>query len=425
MTISTPEELLSHGVVEHLEPRPQAHADDAGQHSDQQRRRDGGNMNGRHEDAEEPRPAGKHQASRGPKPRLLSSASFVASFVPPDFVWDGVLQRGFLYSMTAPTGTGKTAIGLLIGAKIALGQSLGGRETQRGSVVVLSGENSDDVRMRWMMMAERMGFNVQTIPVNFVEGTFSLDTFSADVIQQIDQLPECALVIVDTSAAFFEGSEENANVEAGNHARKLRRFTMCSSRPCVVVLCHPTKNASADNLIPRGGGAFLAEVDGNLSLRSITDTTVEMHWQGKLRGPGFEPVNFDLTKATSDRLVDSRGRKMMTVVATDLNHAEAEARQQAALSKEDKMLVAMSELDDPSYAEIAQHLGWISRTGEPQKSVVAYSMKRLEDVGLVEKGRGGTYRLTKQGRKEVERIADTAVQTVERSSSYRSNWTDL
>ena len=35
--------------------------------------------------------------------------------------------------------------------------------------------------------------------------------------------------------------------------------------PCVIVACHPVKNASDDNLIPRGGGAFLNEVDGNLT----------------------------------------------------------------------------------------------------------------------------------------------------------------
>ncbi len=269
------------------------------------------------------------------KPHLLSSAAFVKEFTPPDFIWDGILQRGYLYSLTAPTGTGKTAIGLMLAAKNARGQSIGGRYTQQGAVVVLSGENSDDVRMRWIAMAEHFGFDASSVNVHFVEGTFSLAAFTTQVMEQIDCLPDCTLVIVDTSAAYFEGTEENSNVELGNHARKLRRFTECRSRPCVVVLCHhPTKNAGAENLLPRGGGAFLAEVDGNLCLKPLTDTTVELHWQGKLRGPGFEPVTFDLIKTSAAKLVDRRNRQMLTVIASDLTPVEAELRQDAMVSRE-------------------------------------------------------------------------------------------
>lgn len=344
------------------------------------------------------------------KPRLQSSAAFVASFLPPDYVWEGILQRGFLYSATAPTGAGKTAVFLLIAAKMAEGQAIGSRETQRGSVVFLSGENSDDVRMRWIAMADHMGFDPSQIDVYFIEGTFSLDNFSAGVIDQIDSLSDCALVIVDTSAAFFEGNEENSNVEAGNHARKVRRFTQCRSRPAVVALCHPTKRAGDENLLPRGGGAFLAEVDGNLCIRSITDTTVELHWQGKLRGPGFEPVNFDLIKTTSPQLVDSRNRPQMTVIVKDLDHAEAEARRIAMVSRDDQVLLAIDNLDEPSIAAIAQHLNWIGATGEPQKSVVHKAITRLVAEGLVKKARSGQYELTDEGEREALRVTKNAAQ---------------
>src|SRR5262245_45675118 len=36
------------------------------------------------------------------------SSRFVADFVPPDYLIDGLLQRRFCYSLTAPTGAGKT-----------------------------------------------------------------------------------------------------------------------------------------------------------------------------------------------------------------------------------------------------------------------------------------------------------------------------
>ena len=55
-------------------------------------------------------------------------------------------------------------------------------------------------------------------------------------------------------------------------------------RPTVVVTCHPTKNPSMDNLLPRGGGAFLNEMDGNI-VAIKNEPTVTVTWHGKFRGP--------------------------------------------------------------------------------------------------------------------------------------------
>ena len=44
---------------------------------------------------------------------IVSSKQFIANFVPPDYLIEGLLQRRFIYSFTGLTGAGKTAIGLL------------------------------------------------------------------------------------------------------------------------------------------------------------------------------------------------------------------------------------------------------------------------------------------------------------------------
>jgi hypothetical protein len=85
--------------------------------------------------------------------------------------------------------------------------------------------------------------------------------------------------------------------------------------PCVVVACHPVKNANDDSLIPRGGGAFLNEMDGNLTAKPASGS-VEIHWQGKIRGPDFAPISFLLKSVTHERLKDSKGRLIPTVVAS-------------------------------------------------------------------------------------------------------------
>src|SRR5205085_11309299 len=42
-------------------------------------------------------------------PLIKSSGEFVAGFVPPDYLADGLIQEAFLYSLTGATGAGKTA----------------------------------------------------------------------------------------------------------------------------------------------------------------------------------------------------------------------------------------------------------------------------------------------------------------------------
>jgi AAA domain len=98
-------------------------------------------------------------------PLIQSSAQFIKGFVPPDYLIDGFLQRGFLYSATAPTGAGKTAVALLLAVDVALGLPFGDREIEKGRVLYFSGENSQDVKMRWIAMSETMKFDRTKIAV--------------------------------------------------------------------------------------------------------------------------------------------------------------------------------------------------------------------------------------------------------------------
>ena len=126
------------------------------------------------------------------------------------------------------------------------------------------------------------------------------------------------MIVVDTSAAYYEGDDENNNVQAGEHARRLRRLVRFNGGPTVLVCCHPVKNAGGDNLLPRGGGAFLNEVDGNLTSKR-DDTLVELHWAGKFRGPDFAPMTFQLRSVTHERLKDSKGRPIPTVLCEPIS----------------------------------------------------------------------------------------------------------
>jgi hypothetical protein len=346
------------------------------------------------------------------KTLILSSHQFVAGFVPPDYIIDGLLQRRFLYSITGKTGAGKTAILLLIAAHVAEVIKIIDREVEKGRVLYFAGENADDVRMRWIAFAQQIGFDIDTIDVHFIPGTFKISAMQDRIRREIEQTGDVALIIVDTSAAYFEGDDENDNKQAGDHARRLRTLTTMPGAPCVVAACHPVKNATDDNLIPRGGGAFLNEVDGNLTAAKTASGPVAVHWQGKFRGPEFAPIHFTLRTVTHERLKDSKGRLIPTVVASPLSEQGREDIAQAVQSREDELLVALLDPTNrkATQIELARRLGWKMRNGDPYHVLVQRILKALEKAKLVTIERGQTT-LTKKGKTAAENCLNKHVQT--------------
>ncbi|KRR14653.1 hypothetical protein CQ12_11020 [Bradyrhizobium jicamae] len=339
---------------------------------------------------------------------VKSSAEFVRGFVPPDYAIDGLVQRRFLYSLTAPTGHGKTAIALLFAASKALGRSIGNREVDPGRVLYLIGENPDDLKMRWIAFAEKMKFDTEAIDVHFVEGVLKLSNTGQRIKTEIERLGgNVDLVIVDTSAAYFEGTEENGNVEAGTHARQMRQILGgLPGGPCVIVLCHPVKSPTQGNLLPRGGGAFIAEVDGNLTCWK-TDSLVSLHWQGKFRGPDFAPITFQVETVTSERIRDSKGRLIPTVIAKTLSDNERRAAEASSRSDEDAVLSILADNDHLSLVALANALGWTTHNGEPNKSKVQRLAERLKKAKLVESDRSGLF-LSPKGKDEAKRVKTNA-----------------
>jgi hypothetical protein len=349
----------------------------------------------------DPPPAKEKPKHRGRIPVMLSSSAFIAGFVPPDYLMDGVLQRRFLYSFTGPTGHGKTAVILLLASCVDQGTPFAGHRCGKGSVLVLAGENPDDVRMRWIGLAEERGFDPDKSSVHFVAGVYQIPLIREVVARQAAAAgTEFALVIVDTSAAYFPGDEENSNTQLGNHARTMREcLVSLPGGPTVVITTHPVKNPDHDNLLPRGGGAFIAEVDGNLTCLMAGDVAT-VHWAGKYRGPDFGEMVFELTETFADALKDSEGRPMPTVTARAISdQAHTEIRTKAR--EEDEVIMRLLAGDeDLSTAAMAERAGWLDQIGEPNKQRAWRAIRRLVGTKLVKKDRamGGIWALTDAGR---------------------------
>jgi hypothetical protein len=350
---------------------------------------------------EESKPAADD--AKPPERLILSSGEFVESFEAPNPLIESIVMRKYIYALTGHVAKGKTAVALLWTAHVGLGRILGNLEVEQGKVLYLAGENFVDVQMRWIAMAQQMDFDPKTIPVHFRPGRFMLSKKMNRLRHEVEELGGVDFIVVDSSAAFFEGDDENSNAQAGVHARRLRELTKFEGEPCVLVLCHPPKNAGDDNLQPRGAGALIAEWDGNLTATKDGSVTT-IHYQIKIRGPDFSPISFLLRNVTHERLKSKTGKLIPTVIAEPLSAEREEEMHKAARNEEDDLMHAVNDHPRCNQAELARLLGWISRKGERQKSKVHRIIRELKKQKLVEETRSGI-KLTNKGREAIEESA--------------------
>jgi AAA domain len=338
-----------------------------------------------------------------PKRLIKSSAEFVAGFVPPDYVVDGVLQQGFLYSLTGQTGAGKTSIALRLAASVALGALFAGRETKKDRVLYLAAENPDDVRMKWIALAPHMDFEPNAIEVFFGDHRFTISKMMPVLRTELERHGgEFGLVIIDTGPSFFEGDDESSRSQMGVHARMFRDLIdVIPGRPCIIVNCHPIKNAVEDNLLPAGGGTFINELDGNLTVAK-TESTVELHWQGKFRGIEFSPMHFLITTITHPDLKDSKGRLIPTCKCEFISDETKEELAKAKVVDENRVLELTNQNPTITLACIADAMRWKLHSGEPNKMRAQRCVRTLEKGKLLAKTRNGRWQITPKGKKALK-----------------------
>ncbi len=334
--------------------------------------------------------------------RVQNASEFVEGFVAPEYLIDGVVQRGRLYTLTAPTGSGKTAVMLYIATAMSQGLPVCDRETECGDVLYLAGENPDDVRARVIATLDQYGHTADATRLHFIPGTFSIRADMEALKAALAKLPNCILVVVDTLAAYFDGDDSNSNAQMLDFARMLRRIIDVPSRPAVIVPAHPVKNAIKTNLTPMGGSALLNEVDGNLCLWK-RETAVELHWQGKHRGAEFDPLNFELVGLTSEKVRDSKGRLMPTVMARPLMEMRAMQIATDRLSAIEKLILNIEQYEAQSIRQRCVEIGMVTPNGKAKTSSMANLLGKLAEEKLARRILTN-WELTPKGQKAADMI---------------------
>jgi AAA domain len=324
-------------------------------------------------------------------------ADFCREYVPLAYAIEPILRTSALYTLTARTGHGKTSFLIVAALAIATGRpDILGLEVACGRVAFLTFENPDDVRMRFMIAAYLLNIDLDEISDSIL--ILDIHIKPEEVLAKIKIIADAdpfTLVIIDTFAAFFDGSDTNDATQSGEFMRRLRPLTKIGGLPTVAVAAHPIKNAPEDNLLPYGLGAILNEVDGNLTLwKQPTTGFVNLHWQGKLRGIDFEPVTFRFEEASSPDLLDVKGRQFMLPTMRSVSREAAEQRDKTEANLDLALLRAMVAAPEGTQAEWATVIG---RTKGP----VNRRLQQLKVLKFVEEGLGGKWRPTSKGVKEV------------------------
>jgi hypothetical protein len=320
---------------------------------------------------------------------------FCHEYQPLAYAIEPILRTSSLYTLTARTGHGKTAFLVIAAFAVATGRrDILELEVTRGRVAFLTFENPDDVRMRFIIAA----YALNILPTEIDASIMVLDARAKpeEVLAALAKLSEIepfTLVIVDTFAAFFDGDDTNNAKQTGEFMRRLRPLAKINGNPAVIVAAHPIKNATADNLLPYGSGAALNEVDGNLTLwKNPATGFAALHWQGKLRGLDFEPINFRFEIICSPDLLDAKGRQFLLPVMRTCDAQTTEQRERIEADLDIALLKAMIAEPEGTQDDWGKVIG---RT----KSRVNDRLHKLKTHKFVEHELG-KWRVTSKGRKE-------------------------
>lgn len=189
---------------------------------------------------------------------------------PPEFVIDGLLERGGLSCIIGSPGIGKSNVALDMACCIGIGQTWQGRKTLKTRVLYLPGEGLSGTVQRikaWSHMHETPdvmideGLRLANDIVRVGASSEAWSLFADYVLRQ-----NIGLVIFDTFARTCTSVNENDAMEVGRAIARfdtLRRLTNCG----VVVIHHTGKHTPE---VARGSSALYGAIESELLIRAST-----------------------------------------------------------------------------------------------------------------------------------------------------------
>ena len=345
---------------------------------------------------------GKPKADDKPLPpsRVTGAGAFMRTYMPISYTVEGLLPSGFFYAMTARTGAGKTAFAQAVTFAVTMNRpAIIGAEVAPGRVAYVTFENPTDFKMKLAVGCYVHGISWDEIEPRLavIEGRDTPEQILAGLKLDAEANGSFQHVNIDTLQAGFSAAgagKFNDNESILAYVMRLRPLTELPGQPSLLLLCHPTKDATEDNLQPYGGGATVNEIDGNLTLWRAAQ--IKLHHTDKLRGPTFEPRYFRIEHLSCPDILDTKGRQIALPVMRPCTEADASEREKNDGNLDLALLRAMAANPDGTQLE------WALAIGLRSKGSISRKLQKLKTMKLIEERLGGKWRLTPKGQREAE-----------------------
>jgi hypothetical protein len=257
---------------------------------------------------------------------LENAKDLVANLKPVEYVLEEILVKGYVYALTAKNNHGKTTLATKMMAAVTTGGLFAGKRTQKGRVLLLSGENTFDTMLKFKAMPDEMDLSM----IDVISTSFDMKETEEKIITKCDE-HSYSLVVADSNQAYFGNGDMNSNGDMLSHIKAFRGLTKLFGDPAVVILSHPIKNADKSSLIPYGGGSAVNELDGNLTLWLDGGVATLSHL--KLRQPSFDELRFKLNITGIDGLNNNFGGSVTSTYFDYINEAQAEDLEEQVLEE--------------------------------------------------------------------------------------------
>jgi hypothetical protein len=319
----------------------------------------------------------------------VSGGELLAKIKPLHFVIEDILAKGYVYTLTARNNHGKSTLMALMTKCITEGAKFGSQRTERGRILILSGENTPDTLLKLKAI------DIDPSMFDVVDGSYEMRANADDQLKNLAH--EYAGIFVDSNQAYFGDGEMNGNSESLAHAQAFRRLTKAPGEPFVCILSHPTKNADEENLIPYGGGSFMNEIDGNITLNLQNGLAKLSHT--KLRQPSFDGIDFKLQVHEFPELRNNFGKATTSTVFEAISSDQAFVEGHKEEMIRHRFLVEFQAKEKPSATDLGDK--YFTNPIDPEKPNFDARKKRAQRIiqKLVEqKLLTKSLNLTKDGR---------------------------
>jgi hypothetical protein len=125
---------------------------------------------------------------------------------------------------------------------------------------------------------------------------------------------------------------------------------------------------------------------------------------------------FQLRTVTHERLKDSKGRAIPTVICDPISEEQRQQMKVRSNLDADLVLLSIGENASMSQRERAIKLGWYMKDGQPYQMRVSRAEQSLVQDGAMRRRRDG-WKLSQNGRKDLERLKKALVSEAARNTA--------